>query len=71
MEISANVEKKTVIVFSIKDKKTRLHQVFLGFSFILGCAFIIYAKHKATKVLGYITHLSTPVRDYLAIESGW
>ena len=47
--------KKPVFSF-LKDRKTVWQAVVVTVWFILGCTFIVYAKHKATHIEAYHTH---------------
>ncbi|MGA2823201.1 MAG: hypothetical protein ABSE72_06700 [Bacteroidales bacterium] len=53
--------KKKRLLFLIKDRNTLFQTLVVLFWFILGTAFILYAKHKATRVEAYhIHHLNHP-----------
>ncbi len=42
--------------FFLKDRKSLIQEALVATWFILGTAFILYAKHKATRTDGYHTH---------------
>lgn len=48
--------RKKRYLFFFKDRNTLIQAALMAIWFILGTAFILYAKHKATRTEGYHTH---------------
>ncbi len=61
--------RKKRYLFFFKDRNTLLQAVLVATWFILGTAFILYAKHKATRTEGYHTHhLNHPGEIFTALR---
>ena len=61
--------KKKRYLFFFKDRNTLLQVVIVAAWFILGTAFILYAKHKATRTEAYhINHLNHPGEIYATLK---
>ncbi len=60
------VLKKNRIQFFLKDRDALLKIVVITVWFIIGTAFIVYAKHKATRIEAYHTHHLSHPKEVLA-----
>jgi hypothetical protein len=61
--------RKKGYLFFVKDKNTLLQSALVATWFILGIAFILYAKHKATQAEGYhVRYLNHPGEIFASIK---